>query len=209
MNFKRILVLAPHTDDEIACAGAVSKFVDQGSNVWLSVFSWCEQSVPKEFDKDILKKECKKSAEILGLRNFGVDILNYRVRNFLPDRQNILEYMVEVNKAFIPDLVFMPASTDVHQDHQVIHNEGLRAFKQTNILGYEMPSNNVNFNGNTFIKLNNSNIETKIKARGCYKSQAFRGYMNPELFIGLAKIRGVQCNAEYAEAFEHIRGVIC
>ena len=116
--------------------------------------------------------------------------------------------MVVLSKEINPDVVFLPSSTDTHQDHQVIHNEGLRAFKKSSVLGYEMPWNNTVFTSNTFIKLKKQNIEKKLEALKAYKSQEGRTYLNREFIMGLAKVRGVQAATDYAEAFEAIRIII-
>mgnify|MGYP000436355541 CR=1 FL=1 len=105
-------------------------------------------------------------------------------------------------------LCYALSSTDTHQDHQVIHSEGLRAFKNSTVLGYEMPWNNTVFTSNTFIKLGKENIEKKLDALKAYKSQENRKYLNREFIMGLAKVRGVQAATEYAEAFEAIRIII-
>jgi len=91
---------------------------------------------------------------------------------------------------------------DVHQDHQVIHQEGLRAFKNTTFAGYELPWNNYSFHTNFFMRLAESDLTKKTEALKEYQSQAHRNYMQEDFIRSLAKVRGVQCNSEYAEAFE-------
>jgi LmbE family N-acetylglucosaminyl deacetylase len=115
--------------------------------------------------------------------------------------------MVKINKSIQPDLVLLPNSTDIHQDHQTIHNEGVRAFKQTNILGYELIWNNIELKSTYFTKLDNVHIQAKVNAIMEYKSQEFRYYHTPEFIKSLSRTRGVQVNAEYAEAFELIRWI--
>ena len=106
------------------------------------------------------------------------------------------------------DLVLMPSLKDIHQDHITIAQEGLRAFKNTTILGYELIWNNLSFDTTCFIKLNHSNIESKFQALQCYQSQSGRDYMARDFIFSLAKTRGVQIGAEYAESFEVVRWVI-
>ena len=102
----------------------------------------------------------------------------------------------------------MPCSNDIHQDHQTIYNEGLRAFKKTSILGYELPWNNLSFTTNTFIKLTEENILKKVEALNEYKSQRSRTYLNEAFIRSLSITRGVQIGAPYAEAFELVRWII-
>lgn len=59
---KKILVLAPHTDDgELGAGGTISKLLQQGNEVYYAAFSTAKQSVTEGFPKDILKTEVKKS----------------------------------------------------------------------------------------------------------------------------------------------------
>jgi hypothetical protein len=86
--------------------------------------------------------------------------------------------------------------------------EGMRAFKQTSILAYELPWNNITFNTQAFIKLERKHVEKKVHALDAYNSQKKRSYLNSDFIFSLAKTRGVQINAEFAEAFEVIRWII-
>lgn len=99
-------------------------------------------------------------------------------------------------------MVLLPAASDVHQDHQVIHQEGLRAFKNTTFAGYELPWNNYSFRTNFFMKLSAADLARKMAALKEYRSQATRNYMQDEFIRSLATVRGLQCNSDYAEAFE-------
>jgi len=84
----------------------------------------------------------------------------------------------------------------------------LRAFKNTTILGYELIWNNLTFDTTSFVKLERKYIEKKVHALTAYKSQGSRDYMSEEFIFALAKIRGVQIGAKYAESFEVIRWVM-
>ena len=57
-----------------------------------------------------------------------------------------------------------PSHHDVHQDHQTIAQEGLRAFKRTTILGYEIPWNNFDFSYGAYVALEQRHLERKIAA---------------------------------------------
>ena len=102
-------------------------------------------------------------------------------------------------------LVFIPSLHDIHQDHTTIAQEGLRAFKNTTLLGYELIWNNLTFNTQCFVKLNKTNISTKIEALKEYHSQGKRDYLSEDFIYSLARTRGVQAGCEYAEAFEVVR----
>lgn len=102
----------------------------------------------------------------------------------------------------------MPVLDDIHQDHSTIAAEGLRAFKNASILGYELMWNNIEFRTNAFITVSQENVDAKIEALSLYESQRNRRYMSPEFIQSLATVRGVQCGKQFAEAFEIIRWII-
>ena len=205
---KKVLILAPHPDDgEFACGGTISKLSAEGIGFWYTAFSPCTKSVPDGFDKDVLYKELEQAVGHLGITAERIKTFQFSVRDFPEQRQAILEEMINLKTEINPDTVLMPNSNDVHQDHQVIHNEGVRAFKNCNMLGYELPWNSFNFSNDYFVKLTMEHLNNKWKAVEEYKSQGFRKYCDRALFDGLARVRGSQVDTEYAEAFELIRWI--
>jgi len=209
INPKKILVLAPHTDDgELGAGGAISYFIEKGAEVYYAAFSTAEESVPDGFPKDILKTEVKQATKTLGIKETNLFIYNYQVRKLNYSRQEILETLIDLKKEIHPDLVFIPSLKDIHQDHSTIAQEGLRAFKNTSILGYELIWNNLSFDTTSFISLEKRHIEAKANSLKAYKSQGKRDYMSTDFIFSLAKSRGVQIGKEYAEAFEVVRLII-
>jgi len=205
----RILVLAPHTDDgEFACGGSIAHFIEKKKEIFYIAFSSAEKSVPKDMPKDILKKEVKQATKILGIPERNLILFEYPVREFPLHRQDILENMVDLEREIKPNIIFLPSPNDTHQDHLVIANEGFRAFKRSTILGYEIPWNNLTFNTNAFVFLEERDLKKKIEALKCYKSQAGRLYASEEFVRSLARTRGTQIGTKYAEVFEVIRWII-
>jgi N-acetylglucosamine malate deacetylase 1 len=208
-GIKKILVLAPHTDDgEFGCGGSIAKFIEEGLDVYYAAFSACELSVPKEFPPDILIREVKEATGILGIKPENLILFKYNVRTFNYNRQDILQDMIGLRDSINPDLVIMPALEDIHQDHFTVAQEGLRAFKFTSIISYELPWNNLTFETSSFVLLQERHIQKKTEALGKYKSQAKRPYSNEEFIRSLARTRGVQINAQFAETFEVVRWII-
>ena len=206
MKGKRVLVLAPHTDDgELGCGGTIARLSAQGAEVFYMVFSICTRSLPTHLPPDTLAKEVAKATAILGIPNHRLILHDYDVRTFNTYRQNILEDMIRFRNEFSPQLVFLPAPTDIHQDHEVISQEGIRAFKTVNVLGYEMPWNNLSFNTRCFFRLDEAHIDIKVHALGEYASQRHRDYFNETFIRSLAYTRGVQIGHTYAEAFDVVR----
>lgn len=205
-RYQNILILAPHTDDgELGLGGSINYFIEQGKNVVYVAFSTAEKSVPDGFPKDILKTEVRNATAELGIKSENLIIYNYEVRKLNYVRQEILEELIRIRQSSNFDLVFIPSLHDIHQDHTTIAQEGLRAFKNTTILGYELIWNNLTFNTQCFIKLQEKHIKAKVNALKKYESQGMRDYLSEEFIFSLARTRGVQVGSQYAEAFEVIR----
>lgn len=207
--FQRVLVLAPHTDDgELGCGGTIAKLVESGDDVYYVALSAAEKSVPPGMPKDILRREVKQATRVLGIPPENLLIFDYEVRDFPLHRQAILEDLIRLQHEIQPHLVLLPAFHDIHQDHMTVASEGLRAFKTTTILGYELPWNNMTFNTTAFVFLEERHISRKVDAMACYISQRGRRYAKGDFIRSLARARGIQIGAEYAEAFEVIRWVL-
>ncbi|HEY5748662.1 MAG TPA: PIG-L deacetylase family protein [Chryseolinea sp.] len=205
-KFRTVLVLAPHTDDgELGAGGTIAKLIEAGADVYYAAFSTAEQSVPEGFPKDILKTEVKNATFRLGIKSENLIIYNYEVRKLNYVRQEILEGLIQLRKRINPDLVLLPSLNDIHQDHSTVAQEGLRAFKQRTILGYELIWNNLTFSTSCFVQLKEEHIRRKCDALKAYESQQHRDYISEQFVFSLAKARGVQIGSEYAEAFEVIR----
>jgi LmbE family N-acetylglucosaminyl deacetylase len=206
---KTVLVLAPHTDDgEFGCGGTVAKFVAQGSRVVYVAFSAAEQSVLPHLPRDILRIEVRKATAALGISNRDCVVFDFEVRRFPEMRQQILDKLIELDREYKPDTVFLPSVNDTHQDHQTIAQEGFRAFKRTTMLGYEVPWNNLDFRTSCFVEISNADLDAKIMALSKYESQKHRTYADAEFIRSLALTRGVQIGKRYAETFEVVRWVI-
>lgn len=208
-KFKTVYVLAPHTDDgELGAGGTINKLIENGANVYYFAFSTAEASVPDGFPKDILKTEVINATAKLGIPSQNVVIYTYEVRKLNYVRQEILEDLIKHRRELNPDLVLMPSIKDIHQDHSTIAQEGLRAFKNTTILGYELIWNNLSFNTTSFVTLEKKHVQAKCDALKEYASQGVRDYMSEDFIFSLARTRGVQICAEYAESFEAVRLVM-
>jgi len=206
---KRVLVLAPHTDDgEFGCGGTIAKFIEEGHEVTYAAFSACQQSVLPQFPSDILITEVKAATKVLGIKSENLLLFDYDVRTFGYRRQDILDDLIKIRQDFKPDLIFMPDLQDVHQDHATIATEGLRAFKFSSILSYELPWNNLSFTTSSFVHLDEKHVQTKVNALNEYQSQAHRPYSDEDFLRSVARTRGVQIGTKYAEAFNIVRWII-
>lgn len=204
-SFRKVLVLSPHTDDEMGCAGTIARLTQSGAEVHYVALSRCEESVPAGLPHDVLETEARACAFALGIGPENTHVWGFKVRYFPRDRQDILERFVGLSRALKPDLVLAPSAKDIHQDHGVVAQEAERAFKNTTLWGYELVQNLTAFDARVYVQLSVEQVETKIRALRSYRSQQFRAYAADEYIRSLARVRGMQTQAEYAEAFELVR----
>jgi LmbE family N-acetylglucosaminyl deacetylase len=201
IEWRRVLVLAAHTDDgEFGCGGTIARLLDEGVEVRYVAFSTATKSLPEGFAPDALAREVEEATAALGITNLAV--YDFDVRTFPERRQDILELLIAEWEEWHPDAVFQPSLHDVHQDHQVVAAEGLRAFKRTTILGYEIPWNNFDFSYQAYFALTEAQVERKIAALAKYASQQHRRYSDPEYIRNLARTNGINVNRDYAEVFQ-------
>jgi N-acetylglucosamine malate deacetylase 1 len=187
----KYLFLSPHPDDvELNCAGTISKLA--GNEIHIAVFSDC----------GIDQSETSQAHKSLGVTTH---YFYFERRTFNKYRQEILDVLIQLNREINPDVVFMTDQSDVHQDHQVIANEGLRAFRGAELITYIHPYNQTKMEHTYFVKLNEEEVMNKVRVLSRYRSQLGRLYFKLEAIKGIARYYGVQCESDYAEAFKIIR----
>ncbi|WP_415953138.1 PIG-L deacetylase family protein [Streptomyces sp. KLOTTS4A1] len=102
-----------------------------------------------------------------------------------------------------PDLLFAPRTDDAHQDHRSLARLVSTAFRDHLLLGYEIAK----WDGDlgrpvAYQPLSPQTAEQKVRLlHEHYPSQRHRPWFDREAFLGLARIRGIECHARYAEAF--------
>ncbi|MDO4716938.1 MAG: PIG-L deacetylase family protein [Propionibacteriaceae bacterium] len=208
---ERILVLAPHTDDaELGCGASVARWLEEGAQIAVAAFSTAETSLPEGSKPYRLKDECNAALDVLGVPQSSRFIYDFPVRELSYHRQEVLELLVRHGREFNPDWVVVPSGADLHQDHHTVYAEALRAFKHKTLLGYELPWNHITFSASAFVTLEQRHLDQKWAALTKYESQLElnRPYFTREFVESIARVRGLQVKAAWAEAFELIRIVL-
>ncbi len=199
---KRFLGVSPHADDlELGAGGTVSKWIAEGSEVCHIIFSALGQ-------KEFREKEVYAANKELGIDKSEIAFYDFEHRFFYQRRQQILQLLCDAANLITPDVVLIPSSFDIHQDHEVVHKEALRAFKNITILGYEDPWNMFKADLRLTVRLEEKYIRAKCRAALAHKSQAERDFMNTKFIVGTAMMRGLMIKNELAENFEVIRWVL-
>ncbi|MCW2930527.1 MAG: family deacetylase [Actinomycetia bacterium] len=113
-------------------------------------------------------------------------------------------------RAARPDLVIGPWPGDAHQDHETIARLLPTVFRDQLYLGYEIPKWDGDMGRPSFYyPLTEDGGRRKVELlHKCYPSQRGRDWWDDEVFLGLARLRGMECRARYAEAFHCGKAVL-
>lgn len=216
----RVLVIAPHNDDEIlGCGGTIAKYAKNKHEVIV-----CEVTAGQLDDPmvQLQKREAKKSHEILGVsRTVFMDLPVVGLRE-MPTKElnaSFLKTIRELN----PEIVFIPHKGDMHIDHRMVIEAAMVALRPVScpnlraIYAYETLSEsewNTPGVDNAFIpNVYNDiteEIDLKLEAMKCHKSQLCE-YPHPrslKAIKALAMHRGSTVCADYAESFMVIRQIM-
>jgi LmbE family N-acetylglucosaminyl deacetylase len=108
-----------------------------------------------------------------------------------------------VARTFTPDLVLAPTTQDAHQDHRTIAEIVPTVFRDALYLGYEIPKWDGDFaQPSMYVPVSAETANRKVELlHKCFPSQHARDWWDDEVFLGLARLRGMECRARYAEAY--------
>jgi LmbE family N-acetylglucosaminyl deacetylase len=197
---RRIIAIAPHIDDvELGAGGLISRLVRTSEVYYVGL------SLPALVQGEEFMAEFHESCRVLGLRDDHVILRSFDPRDLFSTRTDILQLFYDLARDLTPDLVLIPNSKDIHQSHEVVHQEARRAFKYTTILGYELPWNSMDFSMDVFVTLTREEVECKVAAINAYKTQKHRLFFANDIVGDLARVRGKQVGREYAECYELVR----
>ncbi|MBN2117170.1 MAG: PIG-L family deacetylase [Anaerolineales bacterium] len=200
---KTILAISAHLDDvELGCGATVYELGKSNTVYYVGL------SLPPLVERETLVQEFYNATHCLNLDPQKFILRDYDPRNLFSVRMDILQLLYDLNKELKPALVLVPNSKDIHQSHEVVYAEARRAFKYTNILGYELPWNSMEFSMDVFMTLSREAVEAKIAAINAYKTQMQRVFFANNILEDLARVRGKQIGHEYAECFENIRLIL-
>ena len=218
---KKIIVIAPHPDDEtLGCGGTLLKYKSNNFEInWLIITDikkedgWSEKIV-KQRESEINRIKKFYNFKNVFRLNFSTALLDQASRKL------IIGKISKIFKKIKPNILYMPYGGDIHSDHKIVFECSLSAsknFRQTSIEEincYETLSetntpkkNNIDkiFKPTHFVDITKF-IKNKIQSLNAYKSQVgkFPFPRSKEAVISLAKYRGTYCGFKYAEAFELI-----
>jgi LmbE family N-acetylglucosaminyl deacetylase len=109
-----------------------------------------------------------------------------------------------------PDLILAPSNQDAHQDHRTIGEIMPTVFRDQLLWSYEIPKWDGDLGRpSTYFPLTSDMAQRKVDLlHKCFPSQGSRDWWDDEVFLGLARLRGMECRAPYAEAFTNTKSVV-
>jgi len=179
MNFfgKRVLFLGAHPDDiELGCGALLHHIVNQTDVLCVTLSD--NQRNPELQD---VKGEHFESMAVLGVPKDKIIFGPFTTRIFPDSRQDILEYFLKIRKDFDPDLIFIHSKQDVHQDHNTMTDEALRAFRGITVLGFDVVRSSYGFFPHFLVEVTEEDVKKKIEALSKYETYRDRYYFNSEL----------------------------
>ena len=214
----KILVFAPHNDDEVlGVGGTIAKYIDEGHDVYV-----CEVTSGKDKKRlDNIKNEALEAHKILGVTDtFFLDLPVVALAD-IPTKE-LNKAMNDIVQKVKPDIAFIPHKGDMHIDHKMVAESAMVALRPVDspqvkaIYAYEtlsetewnIPSADNLFVPNVWIDIT-STIDKKLQSMACYKSQLYE-FPHPrslEAIESLSKLRGSTICVNNAESFMLIRGV--
>jgi LmbE family N-acetylglucosaminyl deacetylase len=122
----------------------------------------------------------------------------------------VKEILEQVARTCAPDLVLAPSAHDAHQDHRTVAELVTTVFRDQLYLAYEIPKWDGDLGRpSVYVPLSEQTARRKVELlHKCFPSQHGRDQWDDEVFLGLARLRGVECRARYAEAFGCAKSVL-
>jgi LmbE family N-acetylglucosaminyl deacetylase len=192
-----LVVIGAHPDDiEIGAGGLLLSLAGQLSRVRYLVMTGTQER----------HREARAAAyAFLPDADLDITLLDLREGRLPVDWARVKEAIESVASTESPDLVIAPSAADAHQDHRTIGEIVPTVFRDHLCLGYEIPK----WDGDlglgrpaVYYPLAGEVARRKVELlHKCYPSQRGRDWWDDEVFLGLARLRGVECRARYAEAF--------
>jgi LmbE family N-acetylglucosaminyl deacetylase len=195
-----VLCLGAHSDDiEIGAGGTLLGWLDQG--VRLDVH-WCVLSGINERGE-----EAKASATdfLAAAANRTIEIMNFRDGFFPEQGEQIKVWFEQLKSRVNPDVVLTHRRDDGHQDHRQVNRLVWNTFRDHLVLEYEIPKWDGDMGRpNLYVPVSAAVMRRKVELlMSHFGSQRSKQWFDAETFLGLARLRGMECRARerYAEAF--------
>ncbi len=201
LSGRRALFIGAHPDDiELGCGALIHHILPHTEVMCVTLSDNQKNPLLKS-----LVEEHYCSMAALGLPREKVVLGPFETRRFPECRQEILEYLISLNRSYHPDVVFVHTRSDNHQDHGTCTDEALRAFKGVTLLGFDVLRSSYGFFPNFLVEVTEEDVECKVAALAEYKTYASKYYFNPAITRATLIRHGAICERPYAEGFDILR----
>jgi LmbE family N-acetylglucosaminyl deacetylase len=192
-----VLAIGAHADDiEIGAGGTVLRLVEEYPGL---EFKWVVLT-----GKGDRMAEARSSAlAFLETATASVELPSFQ-DGYLPYSGGEVKQFFETLKPFAPDLILTHYRGDLHQDHRLACELTWNTFRDHVILEYEIPKYDGDLGTpNFYVPLGEEHMRKKVELLGeHFASQKAKHWYERDLFLGLMRIRGMECHvAGCAEAF--------
>jgi LmbE family N-acetylglucosaminyl deacetylase len=199
-----VLALGAHPDDvEIGCGGTLLRLARRWPGLPVTVVVLTGSP---------LRHEEAKVACDLFLAGSDVNLRTFD----LPDGRlpshwgEVKQHLEDVAAELEVDVILAPRTDDAHQDHRTVAELVPTVWRDHLVLGYEIPKYDGDVGRpNVYVPLDEEVAREKVRLLAkAYPSQARRDWWDEEMFLGLARLRGMECRSRYAEAFVMTKAVL-
>ena len=198
---QRVSFIGAHPDDiEIGAGALIAQIASKTELLCVTLSDNQKNPALKN-----LVEEHYRSMDVLVVQREKVVLGQFETRRFPHARQEILEYLIDLNRQFRPDIVFVHTKADIHQDHGTVTEEALRAFRGTTVLGFDVIRSSYGFFPNFLVEVSAEDVEKKIAALSEYRTYDSRYYFNPEITRATLIRHGALAERPYAEGFDILR----
>ena len=197
-----ILAIGAHPDDiEIGAGGLLLGLAESGLRAHYVVLTGTAER----------QQEARNAAaSFLPGADLTIDLFDLPEGRFPAVWGSVKEILEAVARSCSPDLVIAPSSDDAHQDHRTIGELVPTVFRDQLYLAYEIPKWDGDISRpSMYVPMSAHTAQRKVELlHKCFPSQRDRDWWDDETFLGLARLRGMECRARYAEAFRCAKTVI-
>lgn len=198
---RKVLFLGAHPDDiELGCGALLARIVPHADVLCVTLSD--NQKNPA---LQGLVGEHQRSMAELGVPPERIILGAFETRYFPRDRQQVLEYLYELNRKHQPEIVFVHTQSDIHQDHGVVTLEAMRAFRGTTVLGFDVLRSSYGFFPQFLVEVGAEDVEKKVRALRQYNTYCDKYYFDPDVIRSTLIRQGALAEVPFAEGFDAIR----
>jgi len=198
---RKVCFIGAHPDDiELGCGALIAHIAGKSELICVTLSD--NQKNPSL--KNVVE-EHQRSMATLGVPRENVIVGTFETRRFPHYRQEILEYLIDLNREHHPEIIFVHTRSDIHQDHATVTDEVLRAFRGRTVLGFDVIRSSYGFFPSFLVEVSETDVQKKIDALSQYKTYQDKYYFSPDVTRATLIRHGALAERPFAEGFDILR----